>query len=929
INVSTYYYILTVTNEVGESPASPEVNASPAAPVAVPAAPTGLTLLAGDGLVRISWNDVPGADSYNLYWGTAAGVTPATGTKIPGISSPFLHEALVDGTTYNYVLAAVNAIGEGAASAESNATPAYPVAPPAAPAGLAALAGNGMVTLSWNPVAGATSYNIYWGTVPGVTVKSGNAITGSLNPKWKQTSRNLTAAQLRAAPEYFNQGAWDIIAGARYPQTMPYSAGLDALRTYLQQFNLPLWQLRQALLPTVGATPAQLLPVAAERFGMSKLYTDITTNPDFIPRNTAWNTGSQDPVNALVPVSPPFANPSQLSFITAANITYEQMLELLQMSWVQGGLGVSVTGVNDLCMTSDESLSPAPLDARFLDRAHRFLKLWVATGYKMIQLDQLIPNALVGAGILDGAALIHIAAFRNLQDRTKLSFDQLLSFFQSLDTTIRRNAEGNIILPFYQQVYQNPSVSAIAPDPDLVAIGSGNPPVDPVLTHHLPAIQAALGISTGDANVLFSLTDDTLTLANLSLMYRVSLLSKQTRLSIPQLLKMALLLNPAAGNFTAAIDGVFAGLASTDAFLSQVVTLQQSGISIDALIYLTTPPASTTLATAIAAADTTVTVTDNSWFPASNFYIQIGAETLLVTAVSGIQNNQWTVTRGQLGTVAAAVGAGALVTATAGWATSVQMTATDIASTLSFVQKAVLTLLSAQTTLVSAITAAQTSFSVAADTGFPVAPFYVSVGAEIMLVTAAGGPGNTNWTVTRGQLGTGPAAAAAGAAVVPAAGDVNGAVISVVAANAHNAAATGVSNDLAAYLLNNLKVPGTGTPLINVLTDNGFINSNAALTSANFPAQFLALQLFDKCALIVRTIKLVVSDLSWLFSHAAVYQGVDFSSLPVTVTQPAQNLNSLLSMILLVKLARLWTSAPPASPVQSLYDIIGGVATGT
>ena len=66
------------------------------------------------------------------------------------------------------------------------------------------------------------------------------------------------------------------------------------------------------------------------------------------------------------------------------------------------------------------------------------------------------------------------------------------------------------------------------------------------------------------------------------------------------------------------------------------------------------------------------------------------------------------------------------------------------------------------TTLASAITAAQTSVSVASTTGFPAAPFDVSVSGtgEIMKVTAAAG---TAWTVLRGQEGTAAAAAAAGA----------------------------------------------------------------------------------------------------------------------------------------------------------------------
>ena len=122
--------------------------------------------------------------------------------------------------------------------------------------------------MSWAPVPGATSYNVYWSTTR-VTTATGIRITGAWNPAWKQTSADKTAADLSAAPEYFNQGAYPRLSGASYPFTLPYSAGLDELRTYLQHLKLPLWQLRQALLPISGASISQQAAVAAERFGMT------------------------------------------------------------------------------------------------------------------------------------------------------------------------------------------------------------------------------------------------------------------------------------------------------------------------------------------------------------------------------------------------------------------------------------------------------------------------------------------------------------------------------------------------------------------------------------------------------------------------------------------------------------------------------------
>jgi mono/diheme cytochrome c family protein len=60
--------------------------------------------------------------------------------------------------------------------------PAAPTAAPAAPMGVMAAAGAGQVTLSWSPVANATSYNVYYSTTAGVTTATGKKIANATSP---------------------------------------------------------------------------------------------------------------------------------------------------------------------------------------------------------------------------------------------------------------------------------------------------------------------------------------------------------------------------------------------------------------------------------------------------------------------------------------------------------------------------------------------------------------------------------------------------------------------------------------------------------------------------------------------------------------------------------------------------------------------------
>jgi len=182
-NGTIYFFVVTAVNAYGESVDSSQVSATPT--LAPPAAPTGVTATAGHGEVTIGWDNVAGATSYNLYYSTAAGVNTITASRFTGVSSPYNATGLMNGTTYYFIVTAVNSAAEGPNSSEVSATPTP--APPPAPTGVAATAGasvgGGGVRINWSTVTGATSYNIYYSTTTGVTKATGILVSGVANPK--------------------------------------------------------------------------------------------------------------------------------------------------------------------------------------------------------------------------------------------------------------------------------------------------------------------------------------------------------------------------------------------------------------------------------------------------------------------------------------------------------------------------------------------------------------------------------------------------------------------------------------------------------------------------------------------------------------------------------------------------------------------------
>jgi fibronectin type 3 domain-containing protein len=158
-NGTTYFYVVSAVDETGvEGRPSPEIDATPLAPPAVPA---GVAATPGNGCVALAWRPSAGAAQYRLL----RAVTPSGPFAILASTkdTAFNDTTVANGTTYFYAVVALNAAGESPASGQ---TQTMPVAPPPAPVGLSATPGDGRVALAWTHVHGASSYTVLRADVP-------------------------------------------------------------------------------------------------------------------------------------------------------------------------------------------------------------------------------------------------------------------------------------------------------------------------------------------------------------------------------------------------------------------------------------------------------------------------------------------------------------------------------------------------------------------------------------------------------------------------------------------------------------------------------------------------------------------------------------------------------------------------------------------
>jgi len=91
-------------------------------PGAVPAAPTGVAAVAGNAQIQLNWNTAAGATGYNVKRSTTNG-GPYANVATAVSATTFTNTGLANGTTYYYVVTAVNASGESAVSTQATATP--------------------------------------------------------------------------------------------------------------------------------------------------------------------------------------------------------------------------------------------------------------------------------------------------------------------------------------------------------------------------------------------------------------------------------------------------------------------------------------------------------------------------------------------------------------------------------------------------------------------------------------------------------------------------------------------------------------------------------------------------------------------------------------------------------------------------------------
>ena len=438
---------------------------------------------------------------------------------------------------------------------------------------------------SWLILDTGWSFTVkYLGTGNGFEVKA-----------WPQTS--WTSDDLRANPEHVNSAAYEELRKAVYSWDLPLNLPVEEIRGYLGHFDVKRTEVMETFFHDPASDVLTNQSIANEYVGVTTEEAKIITGDP-----TAQPTGPWD-YWGLKQTGNDGADPTETSdwdvvlqhvsiFLQQSGLAYREMLEVLGSYSINPatstgrrfGIVSTDTLHPDTCdlsklriQVTDSTISDKK--AKLIEawnKIHRFVRLARKLGWSMRDLDKAIVALQPNLDITP-AFLLHVSRIKRLSEQFGLPVVNLLSFWATTMDTGRyldHFAEGEPAVPsLYASLFNNRT-----------AAGQSLPEDPATLTGKLsetkPRIAAALQISIDDLSLMLAdinvVTNDVLSIENLSKLYRHATFARALNYSIRTYLAALKLINKTP----------FATTKDTIEFVQHSERIAVSGFSVEDLNYL-------------------------------------------------------------------------------------------------------------------------------------------------------------------------------------------------------------------------------------------------------------------------------------------------------------------------------------------------------
>jgi len=407
----------------------------------------------------------------------------------------------------------------------------------------------------------------------------------------------LSAAELRANPEYTNKDAYNKLKQEIFPLNLPFDLWIIQVRTYLNHLGVQQPRLlelfQKKLADNVTLSPSDL-QIDCAWLGIAETERQIITGT--LPGKQSWefwglaDTGNNIP-NPENPADPTEnVTGSWINVLSSVNVmlnrsglTYKELLQLLDMKYVNptGNIFIFDTADSNAANCDTSKFTIRNLTEDGLNRMHRFIRLWRKLGCAMWELDLLLPDInpapnSIDKQITDGV-LQDISRMNRLKNQFDLDWRTTYSLYNNIDHSIffDRSKDGApAVQTLYQNLFRNKLVDAVAVFPE------SPDKINGPIADKVSGLLAAFRIKEADLNLILTdlslVTTDTLDWAVLSRIYRISVLSKALNLSVDSFLRLKRLW----------AQDPFANPANTRLFVKLAVKVSDSEFSVLELDYL-------------------------------------------------------------------------------------------------------------------------------------------------------------------------------------------------------------------------------------------------------------------------------------------------------------------------------------------------------
>jgi len=375
---------------------------------------------------------------------------------------------------------------------------------------------------------------------------------------------------LLAEPEYIEAGAYEKLKLTDYPLFAHFNLWQEETRMFLTHLGIPRHHLMKTFLINTNAavTKVNKCNIASEYFGISdqEQKVIITKRATNYWQKRYW---SNQALGSKIPVS---------VFLQKSGLNYHQLLKLLQCEFVNGQTPKSyiLCPIDncDLDIQTVENISLAQLD-----KINRFLRLWKKSGLDMWELDFLIINPDIGDGLLNNNFLIKLKEFEEVRNTLKLGVEECAALTGPINTVMRaipsssdkkeKNLFENLFLSgsIDAQIYNDFSI--------LLTAATTTKDIEAYRSH----ILTSLSCSNEELDLLLPLTDNKLTRATLSLLFRYITLKRKLKLKLSDLFLFCNL---------AGITNPFDSLDTLIKIINKKQFLKESGATLVQLEYLLT-----------------------------------------------------------------------------------------------------------------------------------------------------------------------------------------------------------------------------------------------------------------------------------------------------------------------------------------------------